>query len=193
MPALLSRPSLLACLLCAAPVRAQPTAAGAPAGPLRCYVDATRGANLTLVQAKQLCLGAADESPARCFAQARARFTDAQAVRLCAGATSIAPAACARQLETTAHLDDAAIVAYCAALRWPLVSVPEAGAPACIASAHSRTMLSDHDAVRLCSGSASAQPVDCYAWGQTNTALTDLDLIDLCQPVASVPYIPVTQ
>jgi hypothetical protein len=145
------------------------------------------------VQAKQLCIGAVDESPARCFTQAAASLADAQAVRLCAGATSIAPAACAYQLERANHLDDGSIVSYCAALRWPLVPVPEAGAPVCIASAHDRTMLSDHDMVRLCSGSTTAQPVDCYTWGQKNTGLTDRDLIDLCQPVASVPYVPVPQ
>lgn len=185
---------LVVVALCATPVRAQPRlAARAPTGPLRCYVTATRDSNLTLVQAKQLCIGAADESPARCFAQAAASFTDAQAVRLCAGTTSLTPASCALQLETTIHLDDASIVSYCAALRWPLVPVPEAGAPACIASARDRTMLPDHDMVRLCSGSTSTQPVDCYTWGQMNTALTDRDLIDLCQPVASVPYVPVAQ
>jgi len=185
---------LVVLALCATPVRAQPTdAAGAPAGPLRCYVGATRGANLTQVQAKQLCIGAADESPARCFIQAAASFTDAQAVRLCAAATSLAPAACARQLEDASYLDDGAIVSYCAALYWPLVPVPEAGTPACLASAHARTMLPDYDAARLCSGSTSAQPVDCFTWGRANMALTDVDLIDLCQPVASVPYVPLPQ
>ena len=185
---------LVVLALCATPVSARPTdASRAPAGPLRCYVSATRGADLTQVQAKQLCIGAVDESPARCFAQAVTSFTDAQAVQLCAGATSPAPAACARQLEHTTPLDDGSIVAYCAALHWPLISVPEAGAPACVASAHDRTLLPDHDTAQLCSGSTSTQPVDCYTWGQTNTALTDRDLIDLCQPVASLPYVPVPQ
>ena len=186
---------LVVLALCTTLARAQPTpAAGAPAGPLRCYLDATRGANLAMAQAKQLCMGAVDESPARCFTQATAAgFADPQAVQLCAAATSLAPAECARRLDDTTNFDDGTIVSYCAALQWPLVPVPANGVPACLASAHTRTMLADSDAVRLCSGSTSAQPVDCYAWGQANTLLSDADLIDLCQPLASVPYVPVPQ
>lgn len=165
----------------------------APTGPLRCYLTATHHASLTQVQAKQLCIGATDESPAWCFLQAATSFTDAQAVQLCAGASSPAPSACAYQLKNDNHLDDGTIVSYCAALHWPLVPVPAAGVPVCVASAHARTMLPDSYTALLCSGSTSAQPVDCYTWGQTNTGLTDRDLIDLCQPVASVPYAPVPQ
>jgi hypothetical protein len=40
-------------------------------------VSATRGSTLPLEQAKQLCTGAVDESPAWCFTRAAAAFTDA--------------------------------------------------------------------------------------------------------------------
>lgn len=187
-----SRLPLVAAMLSATLVGAQPTPEDIdPLGPVRCYLDVTRGANMTTVQAKQLCTGAADESPARCFAQARARwFTDAQAVRLCAGASSLAPATCAQALDASTGLDDHTIVSYCAALHWPLIPIDANGAPACVAGARARTGLLDFDAVRLCSGSTSTSPVDCYAWGRANTAMADQDLIDLCRPVVSVPYLP---
>lgn len=188
-----SRLGLVVSLLSAGPAAAQPEPVPIdPLGPVRCYFAATRGQNLTLVQAKQLCIGAVDESPARCFAQAAdERFADAQAMQMCAAATSLAPAVCAEQLHETTGLDDATITAYCAALQWPLVPIVGQGAPACAASARSRTMLSDNDVVRLCSGSASTGPVDCYAWGQSNTPLSDHDLVELCLPVAPYPYLSV--
>lgn len=189
---MLSRFAFAAAMLSATLVGAQPTPVDIdPLGPVRCYLDITRNANLTSVQAKQLCTGAADEAPARCFAQATARgFADTQAVRLCAGALSLAPATCARQLDDSTGLDDHTIVGYCAALHAPLIPIDANGAPACVAGARARTALPDSDAVRLCSGSTSAAPIDCFEWGRTNTMLPDRDLIDLCRPVVSVPYLP---
>jgi hypothetical protein len=176
--------------LSAGPVDAQP--AVDPLGPVRCYLAATQGRNnLTLEQGKQLCIGAIDDSPARCFAQIAARgFADVQAMRMCASATSVSPADCAERLRATTGLDDASIVGYCAALPWPLAPLVGQGAPACVVSARARTWLPDADTVRLCTGSASAAPVDCYAGGQTTTRLTDADLVELCLPVALYPYPP---
>ncbi|HEX3482220.1 MAG TPA: hypothetical protein VHT91_44700 [Kofleriaceae bacterium] len=192
-----SRVPLVVCLLSAgliARAAAQPQAAPAvdPLGPVRCYLAATQGtSNLTLEQGKQLCIGAIDESPARCFAQiADQGFADAQAMRMCASAASVSPAECAERLKTTTGLDDASIVGYCAALPWPLSPLVGQGAPACVVGARTRTRLPDADTVRLCSGSTSAAPVDCYAGGQTTTRLTDADLVELCLPVGLYPYPP---
>lgn len=182
----------LSVALVAGPAAAQPAAAPAdPLGPVRCYVAATQGrTNLTLEQGKQLCIGAIDESPARCFAQIVARgFADVQAMRMCASATSVSPAECAERLRASTGLDDASIVGYCAALPWPLAPLVGQGAPACVVNARTRTRLPDADTVRLCSGSTSAAPVDCYAGGQTTTRLTDAELVDLCLPVG-LPYAP---
>jgi len=180
--------SLLSAGPSAGPVDAQ--TAVDPLGPVRCYVAATQGRNnLTLEQGKQLCIGAIDESPARCFAQIAARgFADVQAMRMCASATSVLPAECAERLRATTGLDDASIVGYCAALPWPLAPLVGPGAPECVVGAQSRTWLPDAETVRLCSGSTSSAPVDCYAWGQTTTRLTDADLVELCLPVALYPY-----
>lgn len=184
--------ALLSAALIAGPAIAQSQAAPTvdPLGPVRCYVAATQGtSNLTLEQGKQLCIGAIDESPARCFDEtADQGFADAQAMRICASAASLSPAVCAAHLKTTTGLDDASIVGYCAALPWPLAPLVGQGAPACVVGAQTRTNLPDADTVRLCSGSASAAPVDCFAGGQTTTRLTDTDLVDLCLPVALYPY-----
>ncbi len=183
--------SLLGAGLSARSAAAQPEAApGDPLGPVRCYAAATHDSLAPMEQARQLCIGAVDESPARCFAQAASReFADAQAIQLCAGTTSLAPAMCADRLKTSG-LDDGTIVAYCAALPWPLLPLAGPGAPACVLGARGRTGLSDTDAVRLCGGSTSTAPVDCFAWGATNTYLSDHDLIELCLPVGLYPYPP---
>jgi hypothetical protein len=183
---------LVVSLLSAGSAAAQPEPVpGDPLGPVRCYAAATQDSRAAMEQAKLLCIGAVDESPARCFAQAAHReFADAQAIQLCAGTTSLAPATCADRLKTTAGLDDGTIVAYCAALPWPLAPLAGPGAPRCVLSARDRTRLPDSDAVRLCSGSTSAAPVDCYAWGEANTYLSDHDLVDLCLPAALYPYPP---
>jgi hypothetical protein len=186
--------SLLSAALIAGPAAAQPQAAPAadPLGPVRCYLAATQGtSNLTLEQGKQLCIGAIDESPARCLAQIAGQgFADAQAMRMCASAASVSPAECAARLKQTTGLDDASIVGYCAALPWPVAPLVGQGAPACLVGARARTNLADAQTVRLCGGSASAAPVDCYAGGQISTRLTDSDLVELCLPVALYPYPP---
>jgi hypothetical protein len=183
--------SLLSAGPSAPPASAQPQALPAdPLGPVRCYLAATQGTNnLTLEQGRQLCIGAVDESPARCFAQTSDQgFADVQAMQICASALSLSPAECAQRLKTTTGLDDGSIVGYCAALPWPLVPLVGQGAPACVVSARTRTNLPDAYTVRLCSGSASAAPVDCFAWGQSHTRLTDTELVELCLPVALYPY-----
>src|SRR5436190_13317876 len=115
-----SRLPLVVSLLSAGPAAAQPEAvSGDPLGPVRCYAAAAQDSLAPMEQARQLCIGAIDESPARCFAQAAGReFADAQAIQLCAGTTSLAPAMCADRLKTSG-LADGTIVAYCAALPWP--------------------------------------------------------------------------
>jgi len=184
--------SLLSAGLSAAPSAGPADAQTAvdPLGPVRCYLAATQGRNnLTMEQGKQLCIGAIDESPARCFAQIAARgFADVQAMRMCASAASVTPAECAARLRASTGLDDASIVGYCAALPWPLSPLVGQSAPACVVGARSRTRLADADTVRLCSGSTSAAPVDCFAGGQTTTRLTDTDLVELCLPVGLYPY-----
>lgn len=187
-----SRLPVLVPLLIAGPAAAQPAHAPAdPLGPVRCYIAATQGGNLTLAQGKQLCIGAIDEAPARCFAQAAGQgFADAQVMRLCAGAPSLAPATCAKRLDETTGLDDGSIVAYCVALPWPLAPLIGQGAPACAVGAHLYTWLPDQSTVQLCSGSTSDGPVACYLWGQSNTQLPDQDLVDLCRPVGLYPYPP---
>jgi hypothetical protein len=188
-----SRLPLIVAVLSTGSAAAQPAAAPVdPLGPVRCYLAATQGTNnLTLEQGKQLCIGAIDESPARCFAEtADQGFADAQAMRVCASAASVSPAECAEQLKQTTGLDDASIVGYCAALPWPLSPLVGQGAPACVVGARTRTNLPDAYTVRLCTGSTSAAPVDCYAGGQTTTRLTDVDLVDLCLPVGLYPYPP---
>lgn len=183
--------SLLSAALIAGPAAAQPQAAPAdPLGPVRCYLAATQGtSNLTLEQGRQLCIGAIDESPARCFAEtAEQGFADAQAMRICASAASLSPAECAARLKQTTGLDDGSIVGYCAALPWPLAPLVGQGAPACLVGARTRTNLADAQTVQLCGGSVSTAPVDCYAWGQTHTRLTDSELVELCLPVGLYPY-----
>ncbi|HEX3757823.1 MAG TPA: hypothetical protein VHW23_03915 [Kofleriaceae bacterium] len=184
--------ALVVSLLIAGPAAAQPATVPAdPLGPVRCYLAATRGSNLTQVQARQLCVGAIDESAAWCFAQVTDQgFADAQGIQLCAGATSLAPATCTAHLQTATGLDDASIVAYCAALPWPLVPLAGQSAPACVVAAHLHTWLPDANTVELCSGSTSDHPVACYVWGQTQTQLADQDLLDLCRPVGLYPYAP---
>jgi hypothetical protein len=185
--------SLLSAGLIAGPAAAQPQAVPVdPLGPVRCYLVATQGtSNLTQTQGRQLCIGAIDESPARCFARISDRgFADAQAMRMCASAASLSPAECAERLRTTTGLDDASIVGYCAALPWPLSPLVGQGAPACVVGARTRTGLTDSYIVRLCSGSTSTAPVDCYAGGQTTTRLADVDLVELCLPVGLSSYPP---
>lgn len=188
-----SRLPLIVSLLSGGSAIAQPAAVPVdPLGPVRCYVAATQGTtNLTMEQGRQLCIGAVDESPAQCFARISDQgFADAQAMRMCASAASLSPAECAVRLKRTTGLDDASIVGYCAALPWPLSPLVGQGAPACVVGAKTRTNLPDAYTVRLCNGSTSAAPVDCFAGGQTTTRLTDTDLVELCLPVALYPYPP---
>lgn len=184
---------LIVSVLSAGSAIAQPAAVAVdPLGPVRCYLAATQGtSNLTMEQGRQLCIGAVDESPAQCFARISDQgFADAQAMRMCASAASLSPAECAERLKRTTGLDDASIVGYCAALPWPLAPLVGQGAPACVVDAKTRTNLPDAYTVRLCSGSTSVAPVDCFAGGQTTTRLTDTDLVELCLPVALYPYPP---
>jgi hypothetical protein len=184
--------AVLVSLLIAGPAAAQPPAVPAdPLGPVRCYVAANRASNLTQVQARQLCVGAIDDSAARCFAEVTDHgFADAQGIQLCAGATSLAPATCTAHLRASTGLDDASVVAYCAALPWPLVPLAGQSASACVVAAQVSTWLPDANTVQLCSGATSAAPVACYVEGQTRTGLADQDLVELCRPVGLYPYGP---
>lgn len=81
--------------LAASPAHGQAAAAGeAHLGPIRCYVEITERFHLEHLKAKGLCMGAADEAPARCFAEATARvpgMIDLDAVQLCRAARSPRP------------------------------------------------------------------------------------------------------
>ncbi len=174
--------------LAAVPAHGQPAAGPADAhlGPVRCYVEATDNLHLEQLKAKQLCTGATSAAPARCLDEATDRvgsMTDLQAVRLCQTASSNAPALCAERLDDTTDLGAWAVVNYCAALRWALLPAGTGGSPACVEAALDRTLLPDHEAARLCAGSASTAPVACYELGDDQTTLSDRDLVDLCTTV----------
>jgi hypothetical protein len=155
---------------------------------LACYKDASERLLLTNTQALQLCVGAASPAPSSCFSAAtnQAGLTDLDGVRLCEGATSDAPAYCVARLQQTTGYDTATIVEYCAASTYALVPPPQPGVPACLQAAKQGTVLADSDALRLCQGSETADPVECYRYGRSHTVLPDNDLITLCATV--VPY-----
>jgi hypothetical protein len=152
-------------------------------------MEATERANLPTQKAKQLCIGAASEAPAWCFAEAAERvpLPEDQAIRLCMTATSTEPAACAERLDQTTPLVSSTILEYCAALRWPLYPPGTGGSPVCIQAALERTLLTENQAARLCNGSVSAAPVACFELGTAQTALADQDLVDLCTVVVIAP------
>jgi len=162
-----------------------------PTAPLACYEAAT-DEGLVSLSAKQLSLGASSIAPAQCYdiASDQLGFVDPNAVRLCQAATSTDPAACAAQLDAQTTLEEPAVVAYCAALAWPLVVSPSAGSPACIQAALDQTQLSDPQAAQLCTGSSSAGPVQCYLQGEDALVVSDDDLIDLCTQYVIAPIYP---
>jgi hypothetical protein len=169
---------------------AQPEAPAASVdGPVRCHRQATSEAGLDTLEAKLLCIGAGSAAPALCVDGAREviGMSKLQAVLMCRGATTTEPVRCAQRLQDETTLANDAIADYCAAERWPYVASPEPGSPDCVEAALDRTALASLDATRLCRGSMSTAPVDCFLRGKEETALSNLDLVDLCAPVV-VPY-----
>jgi hypothetical protein len=166
------------------PGAAQPRQPDATA-PLRCYEHATRVGFLSQPDARQLCIGATSDMPARCAADANDRLTISglSLVRLCQGATSTQPARCANDLGSGTDYDPTSIAEYCAAHPYPLVPARTAGSPQCLQAAAARTTLSDGEASQLCSGSRSSVPVDCFERGRTQTTIATSDLLELCAPV----------
>src|SRR5262245_12225696 len=104
---------------------------------LACYILVTRDYGLTNANAKQLCIGAPSDAPARCFLQASrlGPITDAYGIQLCTAATSDAPVRCFVGIGNRTGLVTANTVAYCQALRWPLVVPPTTGSAACVDAA----------------------------------------------------------
>ena len=169
-------------------VAATPDDGFGPYPTLACYKAASERLMLTNTQALELCVGAASPAPSSCFSAATSQtgLTDVDAVRLCEGATSDEPAYCVARLQRTTGYDTATIVSYCEASQYALVPPPQPGVPACLQAAKQGTVLADSDALRLCQGSETADPVDCYRYGRSHTVLPDNDLITLCATV--VPY-----
>lgn len=159
------------------PPPAQPT----PYGALSCYLNAI-DQGIDNLNAKQLCLGAPNVTPAQCFdaAQELIDIAGPEAVTLCQRATSLAPARCADRLAEETQLETGDIVTSCASASWPVVPAPGAGAPACVEAALGETMLPEYEAVRLCAGSATRAPVDCFLRGDDELTLTEGDVVDLC-------------
>ncbi len=157
-------------------------------GPVQCHVRATDEFGLAASAAKELCVGAFDDTPARCIDQVvdRIDFVTPNAVAICRGALTTDPADCAARLEDTTDLDDSQIASSCAAQRWPFFEPPGSGSPACVEAALDRTDVSDFEAVRLCRGATSTDPVACYELGDDETALSGPDLVDLCATVATL-------
>ena len=175
----------------AALAAAAPPDGESPFAPLACYKHATDELGLTDQQSVNLCLGATSIAPVRCYQLATTQdaLSDLEAIQLCKLATSEEPADCVARLTRTTGYDQATIVGYCSTATYALASPPEPGAASCIQAAK-HTLLADPDAVRLCQGSESAAPVECYAWGKAHTLLTDSDTITLCATVVpfALPY-----
>jgi hypothetical protein len=160
----------------------EPIASGR--GRIDCYVHATKQAGLERDKSIRLCIGASSDAPARCFDDAidRIGLGDEQGVRLCRAADSLAPALCARRLSGIG-LEDRQAVVYCAALAWPLVAAPAGGQAECVRLGLDRTRLRESEAVRLCRGSSSTEPIECYEAGDAQTSLDGRRLVTLCAPV----------
>jgi hypothetical protein len=153
-------------------------------GRIRCYESAD-DAGLERRKAIRVCLGAISDAPARCAGEAidRIGLSDEAAIRLCRTARSMAPVTCARRLAGIG-LEDRELVGYCTALAWPLVASRGAGAPACVRAGLDRTQLGEGDVLRLCGGSTSLAPIECFELGDDATSLGSKDLVDLCAPVS---------
>jgi hypothetical protein len=152
-------------------------------GRVRCYESAV-DAGLERRKSIRVCIGATSDTPARCAEDVSDRIglSDEHAIRLCRTAESMAPATCGRRLAGIG-LEDRELVGYCTALAWPLVAARTAGTPACVRAGLERTPLGEVDVVRLCRGSTSLSPVECFERGDETTLLGNKDLVDLCAPV----------
>jgi hypothetical protein len=166
---------------------AQPAGVESLPGPLACYVYVTGSYGLDQASAKSLCIGATSIAPAQCFDEVDnlGIITDAQAVQLCAGATSDVPVRCISRLTATSGYVDANLVQFCAALRWPFVPAPTSGSPVCLDAAQ-YSGLADDQALSLCRGAKTTEPVACVERGRL-TGLADGDLVDLCTTVVPFP------
>jgi len=187
-------PSATACLVClvvgmlGGVASAQPAPLADPLGPVRCFANADNQL-VARFDAIQLCTGAINEAPANCYkaAETALDLSNRELVRLCEYATSTAPASCAAQIADTTDHGNSDIAEYCAARQWPTANLPTSGSPDCVDEALARTQLWNDDALRLCRGSDSTGPIECYAWGRTNLNLSDENLIQLCAAVAAYP------
>lgn len=182
----------LAILARSSPAPAQPRAPGESGiGSIACFVRA-EATGLESQNALELCIGAASEAPALCFDEAvdRVGLSDVQAVPLCRATRSIDPALCAENLDDIGF-EDTEIVGYCAAVGWPLIPAPTAGAPSCVQAGLDRTFLTEEELVRLCRGSISAAPIDCFEAGDDAILLDARDIVTLCSAVvigSPTPY-----
>jgi hypothetical protein len=160
-------------------------------GRLACYVYATEKVRLESNKAVELCIGADSDTPARCADEALdyIGYSDLSLIELCRAARSTEPASCAARLDELGN-EQNEVVAYCAALRSPIVAVATGGAPQCVQAGIDRTNLSEESVVVLCRGSTSSTPIDCFETGEDETMLADNDLIALCSPVATLAFTP---
>jgi hypothetical protein len=168
---------------------AQPIRVAANA-PIACYLHASDEANLSRQLAMELCLAAPSDAPARC-AEAVLETTgigEQQVVELCRGSSSNAPALCASRLDNEGYTDQQ-IVQFCPALAYALRPSPTAGSPDCLQAGDERHDLTDTEVIRLCSGSSSPAPVECFDAGEDQApGLSDSDLVTLCAPQVVWPY-----
>lgn len=161
-----------------------------PTAPVRCFVIAD-AAQLSEQSAIELCSGAINDAPGRCYATGVAQLPQVSTTKvqlLCRAATSLEPLACYTQLAANGTLTEDQMIGYCTT-RCPLGPPPaQASSGDCLDAAPEQTNLSLQSAGELCAGATSAQPVGCFVAGLDLQKVADSNLITLCRERVSCQF-----
>lgn len=140
----------------------------------------------------QLCQGALNEIPGRCYEQASNEFTTfstQQLMGLCGGTTSLEPLACIGRLVAVGTMSEDQMVNYCAAACPLGPPPPENSSAQCQAVALERANLPHQTAAELCTNARSVGPALCFMSGRGLHTISDSKLVKLCAEYRRCQYV----
>ena len=162
-----------------------------PYGPIRCWMLAAQE-NLDEDHAIQLCQGAYNDLPGRCYAQGVNELTSLstqELIGLCGGATSLEPVACVHRLVAEGTMTEDQMVNFCATA-CPLGPPPaQTSSVQCQAVALERANLPHQTASELCTNARSVGPALCFMSGRGLHTISDSKLVNLCGDYRRCQYV----
>jgi hypothetical protein len=162
-----------------------------PYGPVRCWMTAA-AENLDEDHGIQLCQGAYNDIPGRCYAIGVNEFTTFSTqdlVGLCGGATSMEPVNCVRRLIADGTMTEDQIVNFCATA-CPLGPPPaQNSAVQCQAVALQYANIPHQTAQELCTNARTVGPALCFMSGRGLQTISDSKLVNLCADYRRCQYV----